>query len=288
MRFSILPFITSFSVAACSLSSPAITSGDKLDMNTWSVVAIDPATGDVGVTMASCVANTLADALGALVPGKGAAATQAAFDIGNRNRVYEALKSGAQAEDIIKLVTDTSVDSRLDSRQYGVVTLNNGVVHTAGFTAPSRLDAASRPGSTTWAGVRADASRGVSAQGNTLASSQVVENALAAYKWDDPAGFNALPDRLMRAIEAGSHAGGDVRCNNTGRGQRQTAATTMILVARGSDAPYAAERIGMSDQGTDKAPWLAISVTVANGGDNPLLELRKRYDVWRKQHPEVK
>jgi len=38
----------------------------------------------------------------------------------------------------------------------------------------------------------------------------------------------------------------------------------------------------MSDQGTPKAPWLAISVTDAKGGDNPLLELRRRYDAWRR------
>jgi hypothetical protein len=56
----------------------------------------------------------------------------------------------------------------------------------------------------------------------------------------------------------------------------------MIVVARGGDAPYATEKIGMSDQGTAKAPWLALSVTVDRGGDNPLLELRRRYDRWRR------
>jgi uncharacterized Ntn-hydrolase superfamily protein len=121
---------------------------------------------------------------------------------------------------------------------------------------------------------------GVSVQGNTLASHLVVENALAAFQWDDPTGFNQLSDRLIRAVEAGSAAGGDVRCNNATT--RQTAATAMILVARGTDQPYAAEKIGMSDQGTPTAPWLAISVTDAKGGDNPLLELRRQYDAWRR------
>jgi uncharacterized Ntn-hydrolase superfamily protein len=162
---------------------------DTLTMNTWSVVGVDPKTGDVGVAMASCVANTLADALASLVPGKGAAATQAGFDVGNRNRVFEALKSGANAAEVIKRAADSTV-------------------------------------------------------------------------------------------EAGSMAGGDVRCNNDST--RQTAATAMILVARGTDAPYAAEKIGMSDQGTSNAPWLAISTTVPKGGDNPLLELRRRYDAWRR------
>jgi uncharacterized Ntn-hydrolase superfamily protein len=270
-------------VAACgSHKSVRERNGETLDMNTWSVVGVDPVTGDVGVAMASCVQNTFADALASLVPGKGAAATQAAFDIDNRNRVFEMLRQGLPADEIIRRVTDTTVDRGINSRQYGVVTMNGGVVSTAGFTAAPRLEEAARPNAARWAGVRADASKGVSAQGNTLAAAAVVENTLAAYKRDDPVGFNTLPDRLMRAIEAGSHAGGDVRCNDAATGLRQTAATAMIVVARGTDQPYAAERIGMSDQGTDKAPWLAISVTVARGGDNPLLELRKRYDAWRR------
>jgi uncharacterized Ntn-hydrolase superfamily protein len=254
--------------------------GDTLSMTTWSVVGVDPRTGDVGVAMASCVQNTLADALAALVPGKGAAATQAAFDVTNRNKVFAALKDGASADDIIRRVADQAADSGLGRRQYGVVTMRDGRAETAGFTGKPMLDGATNPAVKRWAGVRGNAARGVSVQGNTLASSEVVTGALDAFVWEDPTGFNSLSDRLMRAIEAGSRAGGDVRCNNDST--RQTAATAMIVVARGSDAPYATEKIGMSDQQTPKAPWLAISVTVARGDDNPLLDLRRRYDYWRR------
>ena len=280
-------------LAACVSRAPRETSrstvapdrrADRLDMTTWSVVAIDPSNGDVGVAMASCVANTLADALASLVPGKGAAATQAAFDVNNRNKVFTALKDGLSAEEIIRRVADSTSDNRIGNRQYGVVTMSGGRVQTAGFTGKPMLDGNDGPapasGPRRWAGIRADASRGVSVQGNTLVSEAVVSNALAAYVWEDPTGFNALPDRLLRALEAGSVAGGDVRCNSDS--VRQTAATAMIVVARGTDAPYATEKIGMSDQGTPAAPWLAISVTNGRGDDNPLLELRTKYDRWRR------
>ena len=267
-------------VTASVAQSRVRDAGDTLSMTTWSVVGADPRTGDVGVVMASCVPNTLADALAALVPGKGAASTQAAFDIDNRNKIFAALEEGASAGDIIRRVADVSVDSGLGRRQYGVVTIRDGRAETAGFTGKPMLDGAAAPDSKRWAGVRGNAARGVSVQGNTLASSEVVTGALDAFVWDDPAGFNRLSDRLMRAIEAGSRAGGDVRCNNDST--RQTAATAMIVVARGGDAPYATEKIGMSDQTTAKAPWLAISVTVARGEDNPLLDLRRRYDYWRR------
>ena len=251
-----------------------------LEMTTWSVAAIDPVTGDVGVASASCVPS-FADALAALVPGKGAAATQAAFDIGNRNVVYAAIQEGLTAEQVIARVTDPSVDQQTDRRQYGVVTLNDGVVHVAGFTAPSREGTTGDPGETTrWAGVMADASMGVTVQGNTLANDAVVGNGLDAFRWEDPTGFNTLADRLMRALEAGSVAGGDVRCNDGTT--RQTAAMAFIVVARGGDDPYGTEAIGMSDQGTSASPWLAISIRGERGGDNPLLELRLRYDRWRR------
>jgi hypothetical protein len=43
-------------------------------------------------------------------------------------------------------------------------------------------------GSVRYAGVMADPSRGVSAQGNTLVSAAVVQGPLNAYRRDDPAG----------------------------------------------------------------------------------------------------
>jgi hypothetical protein len=51
-----------------------------------------------------------------------------------------------------------------------------------------------------------------------------------------------------------------------------------ILVARGSDPPHATENISMTDAGTDKAPWLNLSVRVERGAENPLLDLRRQYD----------
>lgn len=252
----------------------------ELDMTTWSVVAVDPATGDVGVAVASCV-ETYGDGVAALVPGKGAAATQAGFDIDNRNRVFEALQEGLTAEEVIRRVTDPAWDDQLDRRQYGVVTMHDGFVRVAGFTTPVRQGThVGEDGVPRYAGVMADASHGVSSQGNTLASSEVVQAPLDAYRWEDPAGFNTLPDRLLRALEAGSIAGGDVRCNQGS--VRQTTSMAAILVARGGDSPYATENIGMTDAGTPNAPWLALSVRTERLGENPLLELRRQYDRWRR------
>jgi uncharacterized Ntn-hydrolase superfamily protein len=269
-------------LAACAPDAARYPS--EMEMTTWSVVGVDPKTGDVGVAVASCV-QSYGDAVAALVPGKGAAATQAGFDIRNRNKVFDALKEGLTAEAVIARVTDPAWDKETDRRQYGVLTMHDGFVRAAGFTTPVRQGTIpGDDGVPRFAGVMADPSRGVSAQGNTLASHEVVQRPLDAYRWEDPAGFNRLSDRLMRAIEAGSIAGGDVRCNQGS--VRQTTSMAAILVARGGDAPYAAENIGMTDAGTDKAPWLNLSVRAERGAENPLLDLRRQYDKWRRTQPK--
>lgn len=277
----VFPLLGVLLLAACTATPKYPT---QMDMTTWSVVAVDPKTGDVGVAVSSCV-QSFGDAVAALVPGKGAAATQAGFDIKNRNKVFEALKEGLTAEAVIARVTDPAWDKDTDRRQYGVLTMQNGFVRAAGFTTPVRQGTITGDdGITRYAGWMADPSRGVSAQGNTLAGHEVVQGPLDTYRRDDPAGFNRLWDRLMRAIEAGSIAGGDVRCNEGS--MRQTTSMAAILVARGSDPPYATENIGMTDAGTKNAPWLNLSVKAERGGDNPLLELRRQYDRWRRTQPK--
>ena len=246
----------------------------ELDMTTWSIAALDPQTGDVGIAMASCVPNTFGDAVGALVPGVGVVATQAAWNLENRNRAFAALQEGLRAQEIIDRVV--AADTATSRRQYGAVTLHDGVVEVAGFTGD---------GTSAWAGVRSDLKMAVTAQGNTLVSEAVVGDALATFMRDDPRGQNTLPDRLMRALEAGSAAGGDIRCNRDGI--TSTAATAMILVARAGDPPYAAVDINHTDEGTEGAPWLAISHHAPREGPNPIPEVRRRFDLWRLRQAEL-
>jgi uncharacterized Ntn-hydrolase superfamily protein len=248
-----------------------------VETSTWSIAAADPASGDVGVAAASCV-PAFGDGLAVLVPGRGAGVAQALFELANRDAVYGAIREGLPAEAVMAFVTDPSRAPDLDNRQYGVVTIARGAARAAAYTSPSREGLAVRNGLSQWGGARVSAPLGVAVQGNILVGPAVVADAFAAFARDEP-GFDALPDRLMRALEAGSMAGGDARCNDTGT--RQTALTAFILAARGGDPPYAAADIGFSDQGTDAAPWLAISVWNARGGGNPVPELRRRYDAWR-------
>jgi len=243
------------------------------DRSTYSIVAVDPATGDVGAAGASCVPIS-ATSLAVLVPGQGAAAVQAAAIVPqNKIKVLGLLREGKTASEIISLMSGDAYDSEVDIRQYGVVTLNKGNIEVAGFTGNETAN---------WSGDRQDSTYAVSVQGNTLQSEAVVSDALAAFSAADigPAEF---PDRLVRALEAASAAGGDRRCNNPS-GFQQTAEAAFIVVAK-ADQPSFTTPLGKEPSPNDPAlPWLYISVIEAKGGPNPLLELRSRYDAWRSEH----
>jgi uncharacterized Ntn-hydrolase superfamily protein len=236
----------------------------QIPLSTWSIVAADPITGDVGVAGASCVAM-YADGIAALVPGKGAGVAQALLDLENRNLVFNRIVAGDAADEVVKKVTDSSYDNGVEDRQYGIVTIKNHSVQVKAFTGKEAM---------TWAGSDTDLANGVTIQGNILAGPSVVGDAMKAFKTE-----KLLSDRLMRALEAGSAAGGDVRCNNAR--VKQTAAAAFIMVARGGDRPYVAKDFGVSDEGKKTAPWLLLSVSEKQFGPNPIVELRKKYDAWK-------
>jgi uncharacterized Ntn-hydrolase superfamily protein len=194
---------------------------------------------------------------------------QAAFAPQNQRKVFDLLQQGATASEIIELVSHKSYDQNTSIRQYGVVTLRDGSVEVVGFTGTEN---------NYWAGDLQDLTNAVSAQGNTLENEAVVADALAAFSSAE-IGPVALSDRLMRALEAASDAGGDRRCNQPGF--QQTAQVAFIAVAKAGGQPFAASLGKEPSQNDPALPWLYISVIETKGGPNPLLELRSGYDSWR-------
>ncbi len=241
------------------------------DRSTFSIVAIDRQTGDVGAAGASCV-PILASVLAAMVPGQGAAAIQAAFTPKNLSQVLELLSQGATASEIIELVSDEDYDQNYYIRQYGVVTLKGGEIQAAGFTGLENNH---------WASDRQDENYAVSAQGNTLEGEAVISEALSAFISQE-LGPLQLSDRLIRGLEAASAAGGDLRCNQAD--VEQTAQAAFIAVSQAGQPSFSTS-IGSDPSSRDPdLPWLFISIIEPKGGPNPLVELRRQYDTWRSSN----
>ena len=157
---------------------------------TYSIVARDPATGELGVAVQS-----RAFAVGSRVPharaGVGAIATQAATNVAYGVEGLALLAKGvAPAEVVARL---TAADDRRDRRQLAVL------------DAKGRVKAYTGSGTNAWAGhLEGD---NYSVQGNILAGQAVVKEMARAFE----ATTGELALRLMAALDAAQAAGGDTR-----------------------------------------------------------------------------
>lgn len=159
-------------------------------VHTFSLVARDPETGDLGVATASKFL-----AVGAVVPFAvaevGAVATQAYANTSFGPRAIEALLAGIPVELIDRALQAT--DESIAQRQYGIVDAEGTAVTFTGH------------GCHPWAG--GVARPGLAAQGNLLVGPHVVDALVAGYEGHD----GAFPERLLAGLLAADRAGGDRR-----------------------------------------------------------------------------
>jgi len=227
---------------------------------TWSIVGVDPETGEVGAAVASCVGFEVT-IVPVLVPGAGAAASQADISPASGDRIVDALQIGASAQEVIDAVV--AADDRPDDRQFGAVVIDGG---GAAWTGADNLEVATD---------RRNADATGSAQGNILASDDVVAEAIAAFGAAD----GELADRLVAGLLAGADAGGDSRCGE------QTATAAALIVATSGDPVYAHtdERLGVDPDSTP-VPSVFVSVLVNRDGDRAPDRLA---EVWATADPDA-
>jgi uncharacterized Ntn-hydrolase superfamily protein len=159
---------------------------------TFSIVAIDPANGDLGIAVASRYFS-----VGSVVPwamaGVGAVATQANVNVGYGPQAIDLLRQGLTAQQVLaKLLADDPFPGK-DGRQVAIV------------DAKGNLAAYTGPKASTWAGDRQG--KTWSAQGNILVGPQVTEAMGRAFESTQ----GELAEKLYAALKAGDDAGGDSR-----------------------------------------------------------------------------
>jgi uncharacterized Ntn-hydrolase superfamily protein len=161
-------------------------------VSTFSIVAIDPQNGDMGVAVASRYFS-----VGSVVPWAladvGAVATQANVNVGYGPQGIDLLRQGMTAPEALKkLLADDKFPGK-DGRQIAIVDAKGNVAAYTGPNAPK------------WAGDRQG--KTWSAQGNILVGAQVPENMGKAFE----ATQGELAEKLFAALKAGDAAGGDAR-----------------------------------------------------------------------------
>ena len=174
-------------------------------VSTFSIVAIDPGNGDLGVAVASRYFS-----VGSVVPwalaGVGAVATQANVNVGFGPQGIDLLRQGLSAQQVLEKILKDDTFPGKDGRQVAIVDAKGNVAAFTGPNAPK------------WAGDRQG--KTWSAQGNILVGPQVPEAMGKAFD----ATQGELAEKLFAALKAGDAAGGDKR-------GRQSA--SMLVVRKG-------------------------------------------------------
>ena len=158
---------------------------------TWSIVALDRISGQLGVAVASRFF-----AVGAVCPyirpGIGAVSTQSMVSPYLGDQSLDLMRTGVSASAAIDAVIRAD-EGRLTRQLHGV-------------DAKGRAHAWTGPESVPWAGHQVGPQ--VSVAGNMLAGAKVVDATMAAWNAHDGVPF---AERLLRALTAGELAGGDKR-----------------------------------------------------------------------------
>jgi len=174
---------------------------------TFSIVGIDPATGDLGIAVASRYF-----AVGAVVPwadaGVGAVATQAGVNVGYGPRALELLRQGLTAQQVMDRLFQEDTFPGKDGRQLAIVDARGNI---AVFTGDAANAWRGHVKGKTW-----------SAQGNILVGQHVVEAMGRAFDQTN----DELAEKLYAALKAGDEAGGDSR-------GRQSASILVVRKAGG-------------------------------------------------------
>jgi len=182
-------------LAQAPASGPILDEAGEEIVATFSIVARDPTTQELGIAVQSRAFRA-----GAIVSyakaGVGAIATQASANQSYGPRGLELLEQGFSPEEVVRQLTEA--DPGRDRRQLAVI------------DAQGRVRAYTGSGTSDWAGhIEGE---NYSVQGNILVGEEVVREMARAFESTE----GELAERLMAALDAGQAAGGDARGKQAG------------------------------------------------------------------------
>ena len=177
---------------------------------TWSIIAVDRRTGEIGIVGASCTFDV--SGIASIEPGIGAIVVQAASNYYARMEGVSLMENNASAQEILNAMMAEGF--KPEQQQYGVIVLKEGSSPLV-YSGTEISD---------WSGEMVGDDFAV--MGNILLGEQVVQNAFDAFNQNRD---KSLAERLMLALKAGEEAGGDSRCGT------QYARSAFIMVYNPQD-----------------------------------------------------
>lgn len=224
--------------------------------DTFSIVAVDTVTGEIGSAGASCVGaigGVGAFILSDVIEGIGAIHTQASYLAANQQNAHNRMLEGLSPQEIIDWLVANDAQNNPTIRQYGIVDLTrNG--ESAAYTGVNCLDYKNHePGP------------GYSVQGNILLGQVIIDTMTTVYLLTSG---EPLADRLMKTLEAAKIIGADTRCAPRGTSS-QSGFVKVVRIGDGGN------------------PYLELVVPDTSPGTDPIDVLRTQFDQWKMNLSDV-
>lgn len=183
--------------------------------HTFSIIAIDPLTYEVGGAGATCyqTVNDIAD----VHPGIGYIHTQSYMNASNQAMAQELMNKHFAPQTIIDSLQKIDAEHKPELRQYAVIDLANGG-RTAAFTGDSCFD---------YKGARIGKTYVII--GNILAGPHILDAMESGYLTTE----GSLSDKLMAALQAAKVPGADKRCTE----KKVSSLSAYMIVAKPQDTP---------------------------------------------------
>ncbi len=185
-----------------------LASSQMIAQHTFSIVAVDTLTGQIGSAGATCLTSAECGGCGGaiiiseVIPGRGAVNAQATVCLPNSNAsaVAQDINSGLSASDALTavLANDQCQFGNTTDRQYGIVTFQDGVIDATSYTGKGALS---------HAGHRTGVDYAI--QGNILLGPEILDSMEARFIRSEG---QSLLYRMMEAMQGANVPGADSRC----------------------------------------------------------------------------
>ena len=219
-----------------------------VSQDTFSIVAVDTLTGEVGSAGASCIPGSMI--ISDVHPGLGAIHTQAYWNAINQDSASSLMDQGYAPQDIIDWLVANDAQNDPTIRQYGIVDLIEGG-RSAGYTGENCFD---------FKGHKLGENYAI--QGNILLGQSILDDMEAAFLTQ----YGTFEEKLMASLMAANVTGADTRCTPYG-----TPAISAFI------------RVADPDNSEDSL-YMDINVNNAPLTLNPLDSLNVLYWDWKISH----
>lgn len=189
--------------------------------DTFSIVAVDTITGEIGSAGASCIDDSQipggAIIISDVIPGRGAIHTQSYWNATNQQNAHNRMVEGMSPQQIIDWLIANDAQNNPGVRQYGIVDFNlAGNPRSAGFTGASCLDYKNHITGPNYC-----------IQGNILLGQQILDSIEARFLRTE----GSFAEKMMAALQGANVVGADTRCTANGT----SSLSAFIRIARPYD-----------------------------------------------------